>query len=189
MKYLHEVSAEGGPLLIADAAVARGWRGIEGGDASDYRIACEMFDRDTVQGCALTIGSGQGMVWDMEGAGVADVFALDSTHVVVVRAWLDDSVNADDFETVSRLAELPLRNALDFGSIKITSGALAILWATENGSCIGLLDIPANWRPTGEMSSESSGLLVSMPQGLYSCLHDYVQVDGSEARRCHILRQ
>lgn len=189
MKYLQEVSTEGGPLLIADAALARSWRGIEGDNKSDYTRACKIFESGDPPGGAIPLGSGQAVVWDMEGPGVADVFAPNSTCMIIVRAWLDNLEGSEEFDAVEKLAHVPIGVATELGILEITSGVLAILWAAEDGECIESLDIPEDGRPTGKSASEASSLLIGLHEGRYSCLHDYVHVNGNAARRCHIVRQ
>ena len=185
MKYLDNVDSEGGPLLIADAEVARKWRGSGN---SDYDRACQVFiDDSSIQGHMVSIRQKQGLVWEIGGAGTADVFLDRSDHLIVVRAWLDDP--ADEMSTLFTLAALPRTEVISLGSLEITSGVLAILWAPESGECIESLEVVECERPTGEeMMSESSGLLVALPNGIYSCLHDEVKGLDGEARRCHLTR-
>jgi len=184
MKYLDNVDSEGGPLLIADATVARIWRGTE---SSDYDRACEVFIQDSsIEGYLISVGSKQGLVWEMGGEGTADVFLEGNDHLIIVRAWLEDPT--DEMSVLTVLAALPRTQTLSLGSLEITSGVLAILWAPESGESIETLEVAESARPTGEMMSESCGLLVALPNGVYSCWHDEVEHEGSEARRCHLIR-
>src|SRR5579871_680659 len=89
MKYLGAVSSEGGPLLLADARLARDWRGSDE-DGSDYARACDLFAGEERPGGPISIGQGQGIVWDLEDAGTADVFRVETGRIVLVGAWLDE---------------------------------------------------------------------------------------------------
>lgn len=189
MQYLDNVDSEGGPFLIADAEVARAWRGSEEGGA-DYERACRVFeDTPDLPGSQISIGQGLAIIWDTEGAGTADVFLGKRNYIVIVRAWLDDQDDSDEMETISALAELPMNEAMQIGLLTITSGVLAILWSPESGGCIEDLDVDESERPTGEMATDSSGLLVKIAKGSYSCLHDEIETAGASARRCHLVKQ
>jgi hypothetical protein len=185
LKYLDEVSTEGGLLLLADANTARAWHGTEE-DGSDYQRACRLFENSAVPGSIIPVGQGQAILWDMEGSGTADVFLEEPDHLIIVRAWMDDN---DEEAVLFSLAALPLQSTTNVGSLEITSGILAIMWATESGECIESLNIRESARPTGNMASEDAGLLVQLPNGRYVCLHDEVEQEDNSARRCHLIRE
>lgn len=186
MRHLDTVSAEGGPFLLADAKVAQSWRGVEG-DGSDYERACQIFyDDKGAPGGSITIDQTRAVVWEPEGAGIADVLTDQQGRLILIRVWIDAS---DDTSAVLALAGLPLNAPINIGSLELTSGVLAVLWAAESGDCIETLDIAESERPTGEMADDSSGLLVCLSKGVYSCLHDEVELNGESARRCHLIKQ
>ncbi len=192
MIYIDNVDSEGGPFLLADATVARDWRGSDG-DGSDYERACRVLLADPEPpGALIFVGLEQALVWDPYGAGTGDVFMNARGDLTIIRAWLDEPDGAssdDELKTVTTLAELPSGEATALGSLRITSGVLAILWAPESGECIEALDVEENERPTGEMATGSSGLLVRVAKGSYSCLHDEFELADVSARRCHLIRQ
>jgi len=192
VKYLDAVNSEGGPFLIADAEIAHHWRGTEEG-GTDYRRACQVFlTFPEPPGALIPVGPGQALVWEPEGAGTGDVFIDGQGHLTIVRAWLDEPDGADtddELRTVTTLAGLPLNEAVSLGSLEITSGVLAILWSPETGECIEALDVEESERPTGEMATDSSGLLVRVAKGSYTCLHDEFELEKVSARRCHLIKQ
>ncbi len=197
MKYLDNVDSEGGPFLVADAKVARDWHGAEE-DGSDYNRACRMFLTDPdIPGGLISVGLERALVWETGGAGTGDVFLDNQDHLIIVRAWLDelsDAGDADELKTVTALAEVPLNEATNIGSLRITSGVLAILWSPENGECIESLDISSlgddkSERPSGDMTTDASGLLVAIEIGNYTCLHDEIELGNASARRCHLIKQ
>lgn len=181
--YLGFVSTEGGPLLLADATVARKWRGIEE-DEADYQRAVDFFDeRPLLQGGVIDIDSNSGILWELGGAGSCDVISLDREEIVLVRSWADTIV---DEERATLLADYPLQAITDIGVLDIVTGVLAIMWATETGACIeSLTDVG---RPTGDTITEESALLIALPKGVYKCLHDNILDDGIIARRCHLVK-
>lgn len=192
MKYIGNVDSEGGPFLVVDATLARHWRGSDG-DGSDYERACDTLRADSEPpGALIPIGVGQAIVWEPYGAGTGDVFMDDQGNVTIIRAWLDepDGANTDDeLRAVTALVVLPLNEPINLGSLEITSGVLAILWSPESGECIKSLNIEESERPIGEMSSDSSGLLVRVAKGNYACLHDEFELADVSARRCHLIKQ
>jgi len=192
MQYIDNVNSEGGPFLLADATVARDWRGSDG-DGSDYERACRAFLSDPEPpGVFVTVGAGQALFWESFGAGTVDVFMDELGNLTIIRAWLDEPEGADaddELRTIAELVKLPLGKTTLLGSLETTSGVLAILWSPESGACIESLDIEESERPTGEMATDSSGLLVRVANGRYACLHDEFELANVSARRCHLIRQ
>jgi len=197
VEYINNVDSEGGPFLIADATVMIEWHGSDG-DGSDYQHACDvLMTAPQLPAVLLPVGSGQALVWETEGAGTGNVFIKRRGELVIVRAWLDESDgdDADDeLESIMALAELPLNEPITLGSLNITSGVLAILWSPENGECIESLDISSlgddkSERPSGDMTTDASGLLVAIEIGNYTCLHDEIELGNASARRCHLIKQ
>lgn len=185
MRNIGSVSSEGGPLLLADANTARLWHGVEE-DGSDYKRACSLPDSFSNPGGPLLIGQDYGIIWRLGGAGTAHVFANSENQFLLVRAWL----HSNSIESLFELAGVAMQQSSAFGELEIASGILAILWATESGECIKTLDVSVSIRPSGIMATESAGLLVSVPKGCYTCIHDEVQLpDGQSARRCHLINK
>lgn len=192
MEYIDYVDSEGGPFLMADAIIMRDWHGSDG-DGSDYERACRALRADPEPpGALISVGLEQALVWNPYGAGTGDVFINERGDLTIIRSWLDEPDGAstdDELKTVTTLAELPLGEVTAFGSLRITSGVLAILWAPESGECIEVLDVEESERPTGEMATGSSGLLVRVAKGSYSCMHDEFELADVSARRCHLIKQ
>lgn len=179
------VSSEGGPILLADAIVAQSWRGIDE-DGADYDRACLCFDNDPqLQGVPIQIDESYGILWEMQGGGVAAVFRMPNDSIVIVRSWhnLDDYISVD-----AELAALPMINPILIGKLAINCGTLSLLWATENGECLGDINVDDHTRPSGDMSVGSAGFLVKVNNGLYTCYHDFVETSSGIGRRLHIKR-
>jgi hypothetical protein len=180
METLGYLNAEGGPLLIVDGISASAWHGIEG---SDYNRARALFDsQPALEGFEIAVGAEK--VWEMSGAGTADVFRSNDSRIVIVRAWLHDPQNSDAPLT---LAELPLNRPTRIGSLTADSMTIAILWAPENGKGF---DLPAELnvaRPSAELSIDTAGLVVRAPASRLYCLHDQVEHSAGSARRLHIM--
>lgn len=179
------VSSEMGPLLIADASTARLWRGSDG-DGADYKLACDL----TLETPAafIAIGDQRAVVWEMEAPGMAEVFADLLSRLILVHCWLDAMDEQDEEAMVARLAALPIKQSTELGRLEITSGVLAILWAPEGGEGIPLTITAEVERPGPSLAIETAGLLVKLPIGTYSCLHDAVEIGENEAVRLHCTR-
>lgn len=96
-KLLGTVSSEDGPLLVADANIIRLWRGIDEGGA-DYKRACET----PGNGASITLGGGNGLVWDMGGPGTTDVLRKSDSELVLslrIRSAVLDGVVAGVIST------------------------------------------------------------------------------------------
>ncbi|MEO5928910.1 MAG: hypothetical protein ABIR47_03160 [Candidatus Kapaibacterium sp.] len=184
---LGDVDSEGGPFLIADAAVARKWGGLEEKWA-DYNRAWDVLKNnpDVLAG-EIMIGDARAVVWDARGPGTASLFRKNADHLILGRFWINEQ---DDFVPAARdCLAVGIERAVVFGTIEVTSGVLAILWTPESGSCIESFIVPPDGRPAGEMGIESSSLLVEISPGTYRCLYDDFDREEWIFRRCHLLRE
>lgn len=168
------VSSEGGPYLIADAGVARNWRGIDG---PDYDELCLQLDARA--GGVLSefrFPALRFLTWE-PGVGVADVL-LESDQVVLV------------YPSNSRI-ELPAPMGAAGLEVEITSGVLAVLWAPENGDCIKDQDfaIKEARPPSGLLAIDGSSLLVPVVSGVYLCSIISSEIDGQGVRGLALLRK
>lgn len=178
------VSSEGAPLLIGETSSIQGWQGIDG---PDYAAACELFDRDpAANGKMIEVGARPSLVWDMGGAGTADVFRVEPNTLLIVRGWFDQHQGEN---ALWELATAAANRSMKVGQITVASGAVAILSATENGSCVDPSVPPRDGRPAGAMSTEESGLVAIVWNGTYSCFHEDVKARTGTARRCRLSLQ
>lgn len=183
MKHLFSINAEGGPLLLCDAPAAKNWAGSEEGGA-DYERLCAMLDaRPEEQGAVFAIGGAQAVVWEMSGAGVADVFLSERGEVVLVRAWLDD----DNATTLQSLAEAPASNPVRIGRLNAASQRIAILWAAESGK--GVSDSSSEQVKCVESGTAIDGsvYVLRTAASAFDCVHDEVVFNGSQARRLKLI--
>ena len=177
------ISAEGGPLLIADAEVVRSWRGVEGGD---YERASALFDADSLlEGGVLSIAGSDAVLWEMRGPGTAHVLAAKLGEVLLVRMWPKDDLGREA-DRALRLGTALAESSQRIGSFRVSSGFIAILWAAESGDCICDHDYKHAGRPSGEMAMDDAGLLVKVPPGRYECWHEAVETELAVARRCRV---
>lgn len=184
MRNVGTVSSEGGPLLIADVSIVRSWQGADDEDA--YEHACEILTTvPKAEGKTISIANGTGLLWDMGGQGVSDVFLKSSTHIIVVRAWLEDP---NDVEIVTLFANTPIQECQRLGSVTIETGIASILWAPENGEGIMPDVISGDAIHIEGLSVKGSGLLVKLEAGDYQCLHDEISNASEEARRLHLIK-
>ena len=181
LKKVGTVSSEGGPLLVVEATIARSWRGA---DNDDYERACEILSTEPMAEARLiSIANGEGLIWDMGGPGISDVFLKSSTHLVVVRTWIDDP---DDTQTIAVFANAPLQKHQSLGSLVFKTGIATILWAPESGEGIAPTNFGDSISIEG-LSVGGSGLLVKLEPGNYRCLHDEISGEFGEARRLHLI--
>lgn len=184
---LGTVSSEGGPLLITDAVIAQSWRGATFVEEDDYERVCDiLIEAPEAEGILISIAEGKGLIWEMAGSGTSDVFLKNSTHLVVVRTWLDDP---DDTETIALFANAPLQEHQHLGSLRIETGIVTILWAPESGQGITPKDFSGYSTSIQGLSVGGSGLLVKLEPGDYQCLHDEIPetLGLGEARRLHLI--
>ena len=134
----------------------------------------------------MTIARGgtSAFLWDTDGAGTIDVYALPDDSRLLVHAWIANNEDSD----VDALAALPAAETQAAGEIQVFSGTLGILWSGADGSCIQTTGDGAFQLNRETMLSESSGMLLPLPNGTYHCLCDAVQADVGEAIRCRLVR-
>ena len=85
-------------------------------------------------------------------------------NLTFIRAWLDEPEGAT------------------------SDDELGTITSPESGECIESLDIRDSERPSGDMATDSSGLLVRVANGHYESLHDEIELAEVSARRCHLIR-
>jgi hypothetical protein len=171
------VSTEGGPLLLADRETALIWTGAIDGD---YKRACALLDtepdvNDRQAATQMELPEGTVVLWDMP-TGTATIWRQDESSLILCRAWLDDEAD------LARLAGMPPNEPLTFGRLTVHSGWLVIVWATECGEDIAA--IPPSDGLSLNLSLESAGITVALPEGDYVCYRDTVEIGAASARRC-----
>jgi hypothetical protein len=183
MDHLGYINAEGGPLLVADSVLVPYWKGIEG---PDYDRARAIFDDSPeIEGAAINIGPGRGLLWEMQGAGTADVFKNSESHICVTRIWPHDP---RDSTAPQSIAGRPVGHEEYIGDLLVESGRLTILWAAEDGSRLGLpSDAVHVGRPTGDMAIDTAGLVMRVSRSHFACFHDYVETSVGNGRRLHLI--
>ena len=180
MEHIGFVEAEGGPLVLIDSALARSWAGVEG---NDYERACEFFDSHaSAKGGAISIGSGSALIWEMCGAGRADIYKIEGNGIIIMRAWLAQNAETSVLKT---LAEEPTEKLTDLGEIEIDSNGIAILWATESGHSIDDSASQKVRRPQS-LNLDNAGLIVPLTSGKYVAKHDSIKRLGCEVQRLHL---
>jgi hypothetical protein len=182
MEMIGYVNAEGGPLLVADGLLLASWKGIEG---PDYDRACAIFDSDPgLEGTQIEVGSGNAIIWEMKGAGTAFVFKLSEGHFCITRVWPRDP---RDSNVPRMIAERPTGQMVNLGNLRVESGNLTVLWAAEQG--VGM-ELPAHLDagyPPVDMSIDTAGFIVRVPQTSFACFHDQIELSSGIGRRLHLM--
>jgi hypothetical protein len=182
LRRLGHVSSEGGPFLILDAA----WLGDWGGeDLGDYQRVCDWLDEHPDQpGYQADIGPSSGLVWELGGAGTADVFRQSDSRVVLSRPWLKE--NNEDL--AMEAAAAASTSKAPFGTLIVETGTVLIFWSPERGSGVEFdRDAVADGEPLVVAGMDGAGLAINLPPGRYSAWHDEVKTDRFQARRCWLL--
>jgi hypothetical protein len=171
------VSTEGGPLLIVDFNAASGWSGVEGDDYE--RIVELLVAREEPAGLEIEIAGEPALIWQMP-TGTADVWRRPDGSIVLCRPWLDPGSNNREV-----LAGLPPNNPIEVGRVRIKSGWVAIVWATEAGSDVAQVT-PRDGLAL-DLSVGNAGVIAGLPRGEYDCYHDSVETGSESALRCFIV--
>jgi hypothetical protein len=179
MELLGWVSSEGGPLLVADAPIAQIWEAESTGEF--YERACLFFENSNSDGGPIEIGPGVGVLWEFHGAGSAAVFQHEEGFTIV-RDWY---YSDDEAATTSNFANQEEKSPVFLGELVVESESLAIFWAAETGS-IFVKRTDSNEYDVVDSTTGDSAMIVKLPKGLYSCLHDTVELPSGYARRFHL---
>lgn len=186
MKHIGYINTEGGPLILIDAFLAPKWKGIEE-DGTDYKRACSLFDSNQIlEGGIIPIEDSHALLWEMEGAGTADVFKKDENHFFIVRTW---PVNPQDESFAESLAEMTPENLIEIGELLVPSNNLVILWATESGKCVESVEISKSGLSNDSRGIGDSGFIFPLRSHHVRCFHDKVETNRGLGRRLHIIAQ
>jgi hypothetical protein len=182
MQHIGYVNAEGGPLLLIDARLASDWQGTSG---NDYERACKLFDSTAgLEGGEISVGTGKGLLWEIAGPGTADVFKQDDNYLIV-RVWPADP---SDQNASALIANQSGTKPVKVGTLLVTGGTLAILWAAEDASLLEphtAVSQPS--RPKGETAIDDSILFIPVSGGtIFTCVHDQVETDIGMGRRLRL---
>jgi hypothetical protein len=177
MNHLFSLNAEGGPLLCMDAGAAARWNGAEDG-SRDYTDLCLVIDTQPEFSAKIMPISGvSSVVWEMQGAGIADAFVYTDGRIKIVRAWLSDGSN----EEVMALADCAPVSRVQLGVIDVSSGVLALLWAPESGRKFPQ-HIDGPFRRICGTAIAGSAFAVNARKCSYSCWDERVNSGESKAR-------
>jgi hypothetical protein len=125
------VSSEGGPILLGDFEVLRGWRGAF--DSSDhYDTACQLLGRNNPSQLVFT--GAESVVWDFGGPGTGFIVLGSESHISIVRIWPDESWTDDQTESVIIDSATAHYGTTIMAHVTIASGYLLALWAVEDAS-------------------------------------------------------
>jgi hypothetical protein len=178
LQHVGTVSSEGGPLLVLDREALPAWGGIDYGDFE--RIGTWLDEHPGTPGYEAAVGAATGLVWDLGGAGTADVFRSAPDRLVLVRAW----VTGDDEALVAEAAARPVTGGgTAAGGLTVGSGPVLVFWPVDRGPEIELPADAADGDPIALPSMDGAALAVTLPPGRYAAHHDEVAADGVRARR------
>ncbi len=181
LKPIGEVSNWGDPLLISDAAAAKGWKGAgPDGKSTEYRRACKAVSKGSA--ASFAFGDARGILWDVQGEGTAYVFRVEG-GLMLVRPWLGDG--DDEAEAAGILAALPPVKAKAAGMHHFSSDVVAVLGSAYDA---GRLPIKVSKKGVAAHGDDSEALLVALPRGKYRLQSDRVTRPEGEAIRLFLTR-
>lgn len=181
MNHLVSINAEGGPLLCLDATRAAAWKGVD--EDADFNSLCSDIDREPrFSAKVITVGGASCVVWEMQGAGTADIFSDAFGAIRIVRAWLAE----DSADVVQELANVEPHLRKEVGEITVAGDILAVLWAAESGERIPLSVDGAFKAATGTAINESV-FAIKVASGRYRCFDELVEARQSQARRLTLI--
>ncbi len=182
MNHLFSINAEGGPLLCLDANGALAWRGAEG-DGGDYNNLCLSIDAEpNFSAKLIAMGGVPCVVWEMQGAGTADVFVDSSGMIRILRAWLAE----DTADELQNLADGEAHSRGEIGEIDVRSGVLAVFWAAESGEQMPQ-DIDVLFKEAGGSAIDESTFAIKVASGRYKCFDEFIEAGQSQARRLTLI--
>jgi hypothetical protein len=133
---------------------------VEAKPDTDYARACEALEGDAAVVTFGPGGSSHGLVWELEGAGTADV-AQGSDSFLLMRSWVDGD---GKFENAAR--DCALRSTdqeQEVATAAFPSGRVAIVWAPVASSDITARTATSAAVPLTESSDMSPPLQLNQP--------------------------
>jgi hypothetical protein len=146
IEWLAKVGCEGGPLLVCDASAFAAWGGAVLDEDYELDPACDLHranavlyptdDEEYEAGFVHFGPSGAraGLVWEMDGAGVAEVAAGDG-GLLVMRSWVRNTDAPHRYVT----GPAAPRRELPVGDLDVPGGRLAVVWAPVGAAEAGPL--------------------------------------------------
>ncbi|HAX82267.1 MAG TPA: hypothetical protein DCY40_06865 [Actinobacteria bacterium] len=176
------MSSESGPLLLVDVFSVKGWGGSGSGDYQ--RICAWLDDHPSVPGYQVDLGTGLALVWELGGAGTADVYRRTAQDLLLIRSWADADLHA------SEAAGLPPLDSLSrLGGLTVTSGFVLAFWPPAAGHEIDVPSVLADGVQVEVSGVSDAGLIVALSAGRYSAYWDEVFSATTEARRCWLVKE
>jgi hypothetical protein len=167
-------------LLVADADIAAGWKGVENGangtpEESDWDRLREALRDDRV--CAPVAVAGREGAVGLQlgvGQGIVQLFRIERRLVLCESFFHSDydDLEDDDRELFhAHVAALP-RQAKRVGRLTVASGRLVLMPSTD--ACPDVAKLAKRKAPAADAAvqcgSEDAGLLVALPPGKYQLL-------------------
>ncbi|GIE76781.1 hypothetical protein Aph02nite_27310 [Actinoplanes philippinensis] len=191
-RWVARVAGEGGPLLVCEAGAFADWTGAVHDE--DWRLdpACDLAraeavlyaDDDEAEAGLLPFGpSGRhtGLIWEMEGGGVAEIATAGGASLLIMRSWVDrDDDGPRDHVTgaAARDQERPLPGDLD-----LPSGRVAVVWAAAPAAEVAAPPADAALDPPVRLSLPGIlgvGAMLALRPGRYRVSHG--SHDGAAGR-------
>lgn len=192
-------------FLAVDSAAAADWRGDEGYDYDDDSALPRNLAKDksdfgralyaaTKKSGVLRVGKGEGIVATVGGGGWSPIWRIEGGLALLDYAP-DDDVDERAKLTLARLAlavaQLPPKGKpKHVGSVKVTSGVLALLLPAENGDIPPALVAKAA-KSAKSVAANPSRALVPLEKGTYDVFVDAIAFEeegfGSIDRRVRIV--
>ena len=184
VQYCGTVVSEDGILLFGDARSLQYWRVSEVGDKMVQEVDFELSNE--ICGANIQLETGAIVYWFLQSAGVVITFSnQDTDYLLFTLTWENDGANIDRTQA---FLDDPVDLGKEFASFQVNSGCLAAFWDWDDGSYILENDKGEFSLNLDEEFSDSSGILLPIKNGNYSCFQDRIENESGFSIRCHIIR-
>lgn len=176
------VSSEGGPLIVCDSFTMPKWHGAF--DFEHFEQACDAVNKERRIN-VLALGDTEIVVWDMLGAGTADVIE-ENDNIYIFRYSADDFLSRNALLRMLKFSENEMKETAYI--INIPSDVLVVLWAAEDGSKLSV-GPSLSGSLSGDLSIGDGAVFIRM--GAKSCAVGYreAEVDGIKFDTLELLKR
>ncbi|HZO11742.1 MAG TPA: hypothetical protein VFB62_00735 [Polyangiaceae bacterium] len=161
--------------LAVDASAARHWKGY---DHPGYEeITNALFEGGDGR---VDLGGVAGVLFEIGGCGMSDVFRLGGDDVVLLEHYSDDWNPDIERQFLAIVGQALGEEAERVGVVEVTSGVLALLHAGDNAEEISEVRVGP-----GESQEVEGGVLLGVPNGSYEIWKETLEpkADGEPSSR------
>jgi hypothetical protein len=156
-------------ILAVDATHAAAWTGSDG---EDFERAVDLTERGTHD---ISIGPGAGVICEVGGCGVSEIYRVNDRTLVFVEHYTGDEDDEIERDFIDKLTSLPTAESCErLGAVAVDSGALALVALIEPVGELSGSDIDAVAKEAGAGRTFEWGTLASLPAGRYEIWREHL---------------